>query len=135
MPGLETYRTEGKHMGQQRGWPKMVEFPTLSHFIQEIRKSGISEVRVDVFEQSQQSELSFVYYVTLTLYVTASEEEGRVLYQYMEALDTTANTEPKYCGDDGLHRGAQRMVDVREELSLAGLEVGSGRYVLRYADH
>ncbi len=134
MLGLEIRRSEGKRMGQQHGWPKMVEFPTLAHFVQEVRKSGISDVRVDVFEQSQQSELSFVYYITLTLYVTASDEEGRVLYQYMEALDTTANTEPKYCGDDGLHRGAERMAGVKEELSQAGLQVGSGRYVLRYAN-
>lgn len=106
-------------------WQK-VEFPTLNHLMHEVRESGIETVRVDAFSEFRASELSFVYYVTTTLFVTALCREECVIYVYTERLSTTA-TDGKD-SDVWTEPVQARLEDVHRQLREAGFLVRHGRY-------
>lgn len=108
-----------------------VEFPSLERFIEEIANTDIRIVRIDVFPESRPSELSFVYYTTLTLYVTAQDSSSLVLYEYVEPLSTTANTEPKFTNEDGLRSAQDKLYQTVEKLNAHGLQTLGGRYTLQ----
>jgi hypothetical protein len=105
-----------------------VDFPNLSHFQEELSDEHIHLVRLDMFEEPQQSELSFVYYVTLIMYVTAQDPTGMVLYEYRELLETTASSEPKFTDEMALKRAHERLTEVGLQLSSKGFVVQRGRF-------
>lgn len=107
-------------------WEK-IEFPTLDHFIDEVKDSSVETVRVDVFSQHRASELSFVYYVTTTLFVTALCKRDAVIYEYTEWLSTAASDGKRR--DASLTEPAQaRLNCVRSQLRAASFSVRQGRY-------
>lgn len=108
-----------------------VEFPSLNRFIEEVVNSDIRIVRIDLFSESRPSELSFVYYTTLTLYVTAQEPSGMVLYEYVEPLSTVANTEPRFNNEDALRVAQDTLRQTVQTLTAHGLETRGGRFSLQ----
>lgn len=108
-----------------------VEFPSLERFIEEVVNSDVRIVRIDVFQDSRPSELSFVYYTTLTLYVTAQHSSGKILYEYVQPLSTTANTEPKFTSEEALRSAQITLTQTVEALAAHGLETLGGRYTLQ----
>lgn len=107
-----------------------VEFPSLDRFIEEAVNLDVRIVRIDVFQESRPSELSFVYYTTLTLYVTAQDSSGKILYEYVQPLSTTANTEPKFTNEEALRAAQATLTNTVETLASHGLETLGGRYTL-----
>lgn len=125
-----------------------IEFPTLTHFIEDVLDMGIHTVRLDLFEDIQASELSFVHYVTLTLYVTAMDPSGYTVYEYTEGLGTGASAadtrvgrgaggtdEAGGAGGEYRHpelvKGARdRLHEVEQVLTQAHLSVRHGRFGL-----
>jgi len=118
------------HSHQALHVQQSVEFPTVDHFIEDIASTGIETVRLDTFEEVSQSELSFVYYVTLTLFVTAYDPVKRILYEFVEPIGTTACTEMKLEDDLFTERAQNRIRDVELQLGEAKLTVLRGRYSL-----
>ncbi|MCF8567210.1 hypothetical protein LLE49_21040 [Alicyclobacillus tolerans] len=112
------------------GVVQKVEFPSLDRFIEELGHENIESVRLDVFSESRPSELSFVYYNTLELFVTAQDHSGQILYEYMEPLATSTNTEPRFADEDGLELANRTRQKTAEKLSSAGLHVLGGRYTI-----
>ncbi|WDL99138.1 hypothetical protein [Alicyclobacillus sp. ALC3] len=108
-------------------WQK-IEFPTLGHLVHEVRESGIETVRVDTFSEFRASELSFVYYVTTTLFVTALCREECAIYVYTERLSTTASNGKDSDVLTESESSLTRLEDVHRELREAGFLVRHGRY-------
>lgn len=108
-----------------------VEFPTLERFLEEVTHTNVRIVRIDVFSESRPSELSFVYYTTLTLYVTAQDEAGKVLYEYVEPLVTSATTEPKFDDEKAMKAAQDTMDRAVGQLNRLGLQTMGGRYTLQ----
>jgi|GEM_PF-6368954 len=106
-----------------------VEFSCLDYFIEDMRHSGINTLRIDLFDSVQQTELSFVYYVTLTLYVTSQSNRRDTIFEYAEEVASSTNTEPRCDDEAALHQGKTRLAQVKEQLEEAGFEVLHGRYV------
>jgi hypothetical protein len=131
-----------------------IEFPTLAHFIEDVLDVGIYSVRLDLFEEVQPSELSFIHYVTQTMYLTAKDPSGYTVYEYTEALGTEASAASaaggvgsasvdsatsaasaagpdKECRHSELVKRAQeRLQEVERVLSQAKLRVHHGRFAL-----
>lgn len=107
-----------------------VELPSLNHLISELEEAGIELARVDLFQSGQVSELSFVYYVSLIVYVTAVDRENRILYEYKHVCDTQTSLKPELDDEVSLQRAEHEMEQVTENLKQAGLSVHYGRYVI-----
>ncbi|MBX5435766.1 MAG: hypothetical protein IRZ33_00960 [Alicyclobacillaceae bacterium] len=107
-----------------------VEYPSLRHLMDDLALEQVRGVRLDVFEEARASELSFVFYVTLTLYVTALDASGYTLYEYKENIATAASTDPVLDHDEPRLRAQRRMEEVFRDLSAAGFDVRGGRYAL-----
>lgn len=106
-----------------------VEFSCLDYLMEDLRHGGIETVRIDLFDSVRQTELSFVYYVTLTLYVTAQDENNDAIFEYREDVASSTNTEP-HCNDEtAIQQGRERLAEVKQQLKTAGFEVLHGRYV------
>jgi hypothetical protein len=110
--------------------PAKVDFPNLIHFIEDVREAGVKTVRLDAFEFVSQSELSFVYHVTLALFVTAHDPIENVFYEYTEALGTQTNTEPEFTDSSLTDLVERRTSEVKEELRQANFNVRHGRYTI-----
>ncbi|QQE77483.1 hypothetical protein [Alicyclobacillus sp. SO9] len=106
-----------------------VEFSCLEYFLDDMLRSEISSVRIDVFDSVQATELSFVYYVTLTLFVTAQSDFEHTIYEYTEEVDTSTNTEPHITDTQVLEKGNRRIEELKKWFSEKGFEVRSGRFV------
>jgi hypothetical protein len=104
-----------------------LEFSSIQRFMEDAEQDHVRTVHLDVFEVSQQSELSFVYYVTLTIFVTAEDHEQRLLYEYAEEVGTVAGTD-RHCKDEAIVvRARERVKELHEELTTTGFEVKHGR--------
>jgi len=110
---------------------KKVEFPTLERLLEEVTHTNIRIVRLDVFTESRPSELSFVYYTTLTLYVTAQDETSNVLYEFVEPLVTAATTEPKFDDEQAITSAQETMERAVAQVHRLGLQTLRGRYTLQ----
>lgn len=106
-----------------------VEFSCLEYFIEDMKRSDITTVRIDVFESVQRTELSFVYYVTLTLFVTAQSDFQHTLFEYTEEVGTATNTEPKLADEAVLAKGRTKIEELKQRLESEGFEVLHGRYM------
>jgi hypothetical protein len=106
-----------------------VEFSCLEYFIDDMKRSGIDFLRIDSFESVRQTELSFVYYVTLTLYVTAQSNFEHTIFEYTEEVGTATNTTPHMEDKSVLAQGQSRVKDLKRRLEQEGFEVGHGRYI------
>lgn len=105
-----------------------VEFASFVHFLGEMQDAGIGLVRADVFEEVKRSELSFLYYVSLTLFVTAQDSTGFVLYEYREPIATITATEETFRDDSFVEAAEKRRKEVESQLSEAGITVKRGRF-------
>ena len=105
-----------------------VEFPTFAHFVEDMTDMGIENVRLDVFEEVKQSELSFVYYITLTVFLTARDSIGNILYEYTEPIGTIASTDKKLQDESFMELAQGRIRELEEQLRGAKLRVRRGRY-------
>lgn len=104
-----------------------LEFSSIESFIEDARADHVDTVHLDVFEVSQQSELSFVYYVTLTVFVTAEDEAQRLLYEYSEEIGTVASTD-RHCTDETIvHQAKARVQELGQVIATQGFEVRHGR--------
>jgi hypothetical protein len=106
-----------------------IEFSCLDDFIEEVRQEGVSKVHLDLVQNVRQSELSFVYYVSLEIVVTAQSDSGAQLYEYVERLAVVATTEPMCTDCDELARAECRLAELKVALSAAGFDVHHGRIV------
>jgi hypothetical protein len=122
----EEARVYTRHLGKAL---VKVEFPSLEHFVQDVAGAGIDTVRMDTFKEARESELSFVHYVTLTLYVTAYDFSRKVLYEYEEPLGTRATADPTAIDPAFAEAAGARREQVERALSQAGLTVRHGRYL------
>jgi hypothetical protein len=106
-----------------------VAFSCLEYFIDDMSRSGIELLRTDLFETVHQTELSFVYYVTLTLFVTAQSTFEHTIFEYAEEIGTATNTTPHMEDAAVLNQGRTRIAELERRLGEAGFEVRHGRYV------
>lgn len=110
--------------------PTKVEFPSLDHFLDDIAASEIETVRMDVFEMVRASELSFVHYVTLMLYVTAQEPTTSTIYEYAEPIATLVSSD-EIVDDETAARAAQaRMQEVSERVKQIVPRIRHGRFTI-----
>lgn len=105
-----------------------VDFPTLDHFVEDIETAGIDEVRIDMFESVRATELSFVYYVSLVLVLTAADSQEGLIYEYSEVEETVTATEPHVTDELVRQRAQDRMSEVTRALRSTGLQVRHGRF-------
>lgn len=122
-------KSHSVHSMMQQALSK-VEFSTIQCFVEEMAEIGVQNVRLDIFEDVRQSELSFVYYVTLMLYLTAQDPTGCMVYEYREAIGTTASPDRKFHDDVFLHRAQNHIQEVEHLLIDEGLCVRRGRYLM-----
>jgi hypothetical protein len=94
-----------------------------------MRRSGIEVLRLDLFENVHQTELSFVYYVTLTLFVTAQSSFEHTIFEYAEEIGTATSTAPHMEDAAVLNQGRSRIEELKRRLEEEGFEVRHGRYV------
>jgi hypothetical protein len=106
-----------------------VGFPSLDHFVEDVVDAGIDTVRMDTFAKVRESELSFVHYVTFTLYVTAYDFARKVLYEYEEPLGTRATADLSVSEPMLGEAASARREEVERTLHQAGLRVRHGRYL------
>lgn len=106
-----------------------VDFPAVDHFIEDARNAGVSEVRIDLFPSARVSELSFVYYVSLLLYVTALDPKNSLIYEYKEVLETTAALESGMTDEFAIQPGTDRLVEIEELFRQSGFSTAHGRFV------
>ena len=110
--------------------PTKVEFPSLDHFLDDIAASEVETVRMDVFEMVRASELSFVHYVTLMLYVTAQEPATSTIYEYAEPIATLISSD-EVLDDEAASRAAEaRMREVSERVKQIVPRIRHGRYTI-----
>ncbi|SFU64491.1 hypothetical protein [Alicyclobacillus macrosporangiidus] len=111
--------------------PVKVAFSDLDSLLDELLQCGIRTARLDLFRVIRQSELSFVHYVTWTLYVTAWDPERGTLYEYQEAAGTTVSTDP--LAEDAVEPLAprQRLETLRRRMQEQSIEVRRGRFVIQ----
>jgi len=112
-----------------------IEFSTLADFIHEVKDANIQIVRFDVVEKAEQSELSFIFYVSSMLYVTAQSFSGRCLYEYSEWLGSAASVDHSLPDDSLVKLVTARTTDVGAALRAAELQVRHGRFVVPYQAH
>lgn len=108
---------------------RTVDFPSLDHFVQDAQDAGITQVRIDIFPYSQASELSFVHYIFLVLYVTALDVEHQAVFQYQEAYDTQPSLSPDAQNEVALRRVSKRLSEVEHMLARIGFQTAHGRFV------
>ena len=107
-----------------------VEFARLSDFITEVREAGGRTVRVDIFEETRLSELSFVYYVSFVLYVSAQPPATHSLYEFKEPVGTVVQSTSTVQVKPVAEFAAGRLQDVEQELRGANFTIRRGRYTL-----
>lgn len=114
-----------RHIGRH-AWK--IEFSCLDDFIEDLESEGIDQVRLDLVENAQPSELSFIYYVSLDIVVTAQDRPVR-LYQYSERVCTQTTDEPKMTDRDAWMDAQARLAEVKRRLLDAGFQIRHGRIV------
>lgn len=128
---MQRTNSRGQSFGKGSNTTTKIEFSALADFIEEVRAAKIDVVRFDVFETAEKSELSFIYYVTVTMYVTAQSFSGRTLYEYREWLGTAPSAD-RHFQDDVLEKLVQaRSSEVRTVLAAASCTVKAGRFVIQ----
>lgn len=100
----------------------------LEFFLENMRFHQISDVRIDLFQSLRGSELSFVNYVDVVLYVTAFDAWNHCLYEYEEVVGSCATGAEELVADEEvLQEGMGRMLKVQDELTGLGYHVEHGR--------
>ncbi|WP_029422270.1 hypothetical protein [Alicyclobacillus macrosporangiidus] len=119
-----------RQFGCSDALPVKVAFSDLDSLIDELLQCGIRAARLDLFRVIRPSELSFVHYVTWTLYVTAWDPENGTLYEYQEAAGTTVSADP--IAGDAVEPLAprQRLEALRRRMQEQSIEVRRGRFVM-----
>lgn len=81
-----------------------------------------------MFQSVRSTELSFVNYVDVVLYVTAFDSWNNYLYEYEEVAGSSPAAADELAADDEvLQRGLARMAEVQEQLTHLGYHVEHGR--------
>ncbi|QSO46268.1 hypothetical protein [Alicyclobacillus mengziensis] len=111
-----------------------LEFSSIERFMEDAEEDHVRTVHLDVFEVSQQSELSFVYYVTLTVFVTAEDDVQKLLYEYSEEVGTVASTDRRCSDETMVLRARQRIAELEELLVTNGFDVKHGRLTVSRRD-
>ena len=111
-----------------------LEFSSIERFMEDAEDDHVRTVHLDVFEVSQQSELSFVYYVTLTVFVTAEDDVQKLLYEYSEEVGTVASTDRRCSDETMVLRARQRIAELEELLVTNGFDVKHGRLTVSRRD-
>ncbi|MDI3328888.1 MAG: hypothetical protein QJR06_10065 [Alicyclobacillaceae bacterium] len=104
-----------------------VEFSNLDHLIENLAGVGTRIVRLDLFEEVRQSELSFVYYITPTVFVTALDPSGYTVYEYREPFETVASDKKRLSNPTLLEPARRRMGEIEQHLRTSGFDVRYGR--------
>ncbi len=100
----------------------------MDFFLENMRFHGITDVRIDLFQSVRSTELSFVNYVDVVLYVTAFDSWNNCLYEYGEVVGSSAAAAEELEADDEfLQRGMERMAEVQDQLTGLGYHVEHGR--------
>lgn len=107
-----------------------VEFQNVEHFLEEMLDENMTVVRMDLISEVQPTELSFVHYVSLSVSVTAQNQNGFVLYEYLEPIATVAATDGQFCDEVSQQAGEHRLTDLRNLFSNHGIEVRRGKFTL-----
>lgn len=108
---------------------RTVDFPSLEHFMEDVLDAGVAQVRVDVFAFSQPSELSFLYYMSFVLFVTALDAAHQSVYEYKEVYGTKPSASPEVMDEVAVRRVNKRREEVMEILHKAGFRTAHGRFV------
>lgn len=108
-------------------FPARIEFSSIDHFIDDVRREGIRRVHLDLFEDARQSELSFVYYVGLDCVVTARDPAGDTTYEYIHRVSVVTETEPHCTDPNAMELARKRLAELEETLRAAGFDVRHGR--------
>ncbi|MCL6444835.1 MAG: hypothetical protein K6T83_15500 [Alicyclobacillus sp.] len=117
-----------RHVGR---YSSKIEFSCLDDFIEDVQAEGIVKVHLDLLENVHASELSFIYYVSLDIVVTAqADHKGRV-YEYSERVSVQTTDEPKVTDLDALAKAQTRLAEVKRRLTEAGFQTRHGRIVAR----
>jgi hypothetical protein len=107
---------------------RKIEYSSLTDFLEDVKANGVVEVHMDVVAAYRPSELSFVHYVDLILYVTATEEPPDVaLYEYSEIVGSCVSTDGKATDASVAEQGSVRIDALRTQLEGAGFTVQHGR--------
>lgn len=112
-----------------RGSVSKVTFPNLDHFLAEVADTAIDTVRADVFPMVTPSDLSFVYHITMTLYVTAVDPETALILEYAEPLATDVTTDLSVAPPLDAAVEA-RLSEVEESILTVAPIIRRGRYVV-----
>lgn len=115
------------HRNQQRHPVSKVEFSNLDDFIVDIKCHGVMTVRLDTFHYARQSELSFVQYVDLTLYVTAVDSRNSTMYEYSELIGTSVSIEANVIEEPLLEKARQRLDEFGRILRVNDFKIEHGR--------
>ncbi|MCL6517093.1 hypothetical protein [Alicyclobacillus sp.] len=107
--------------------PSRIEFSSIDHFIDDVRREGIRRVHLDIFEEPRQSELSFVYYVGLDCVVTARDATGETTYEYIHRVSVVTETEPHCTDPNAWALARKRLEELEDRLRAAGFDVRHGR--------
>jgi hypothetical protein len=116
-------RRGGRHLSK-------IEFSCIEHFIEDVRKERITKVHLDLKENVRQSELSFIYYVSVEVVVTAQGDDNYQVYEYVERVTDVTTTEPRCTDEEAMEKATRRMSELKEVLTGAGFDVLHGRIVL-----
>ncbi len=106
-----------------------VDYPSLTHLVEDAQTAGVKQLRLDVFSVHQPSALSFITYTSLVLYVTGLDVRRRVLYQYKEVCETKPFVESDLPDEVAVRRVTKRMEDLALALQQAGFDTAYGRFV------
>jgi hypothetical protein len=115
------------HRKEQRHLVSKVEFSNLNYFIEDIKSHGVTTVRLDTSQRARQSELSFVQYVDLTLFVTAVDKRNCVMFEYSEAVGTAVSIEANDVEEPLLEKARQRLDEIGMTLRMNDFKVEHGR--------
>ena len=100
----------------------------MDFFLENMRFHGITDIRIDLFQSVRSTELSFVNYVDVVLYVTAFDSWNNCLYEYEEVVGSSAAAAEELEADDEfLQRGMERMAEVQDQLTGLHYHVEHGR--------
>ncbi len=106
---------------------RKVQFPNLTRFVDTLVSKGTNIVHVDVFEEVRQAELSFLFYITPTLFVTAVDPSGFTVYEYQEPLETVISESRRLSKGTPVESARLRMAELEAVLRSQGFEVQPGR--------
>ena len=109
--------------------PVKVQFSNLANFLEEITNLEISVVRLDVFPVIRPSEVSFVHYITMTLYVTAYHSSTYTMYEYTEPLTTQVSADLAMHDEVAMALTQERFKQVEHQCNEVVPQIRRGRYV------